>query len=88
MAAIHWANDTSGDFGDGSNWAGGVAPGTSDDAILDAPGSVPYFAQAAPVSGQTTVSSIQLAADAFSTSTAQATPSRRPTVREAAPTTA
>ena len=38
MTAIHWLNPISGSFTNGADWSGGVAPGRSDDAILDAAG--------------------------------------------------
>ena len=38
MAAIHWLNPLSGTFTNASDWAGGVVPGKSDDAILDPAG--------------------------------------------------
>jgi hypothetical protein len=38
MADIQWTNAVSGEFGDSSDWTGGVVPGASDEAILDTPG--------------------------------------------------
>ena len=39
MAQIHWANQVNGSFSDALDWSGGVAPGISDNAILDASGA-------------------------------------------------
>jgi len=36
MATISWLTGASGDWSQGSNWAGGVAPGTGDDAVISA----------------------------------------------------
>jgi hypothetical protein len=58
MAQIHWAGG-SGIFSDAANWVGGVVPGASDGAILDAP---PLFAVTSDVSE--TVRSIQTVAGA------------------------
>jgi hypothetical protein len=60
MAQIHWATATDGEFGQASDWAGGVVPGASDDAILDAAGS--RFVVGSAVSAS--VESLQLAANA------------------------
>jgi hypothetical protein len=58
MAQIHWAGG-SGLFSDAANWVGGVVPGASDGAILDAP---PNFTVTSNVSE--TVRSIQTLAGA------------------------
>jgi hypothetical protein len=42
MAEIHWLNSVDGDFLTASNWSGGVVPGRSDDAFIDAIGASPY----------------------------------------------
>jgi hypothetical protein len=42
MAEIHWLNPVDGDFVTASNWSGGVVPGRSDDAFIDATGASPY----------------------------------------------
>src|ERR1017187_4958244 len=60
MAEIHWANPISGSFTNASDWSGGMAPGASDDAIIDAAGGTPYTVT---VSSAGTVSSIQTAAN-------------------------
>src|SRR6516162_5886831 len=39
MPIIHWRTGTSGDWSQGSNWIGGVAPGAGDDAFVDASGT-------------------------------------------------
>ena len=39
MATIQWLTGVSGDWSQGSDWAGGVAPGAGDDAVIDASGS-------------------------------------------------
>src|SRR6516225_725498 len=39
MATIYWLTGASGDWSRGSNWVGGVVPGTGDDAVIDASGS-------------------------------------------------
>jgi len=61
MANIHWLKAVSGSFGNRANWAGGVAPGAHDDAILDAAGAQAYTAT---VSADKTVNAIETAADA------------------------
>jgi|GEM_PF-3449056 len=42
MADIHWLNAVSGDFNTGTNWSGGVVPGSMDNATLGALGGTPY----------------------------------------------
>jgi hypothetical protein len=39
MTTINWRTGTSGDCSQGSNWAGGVAPGAGDDAVIDVGGT-------------------------------------------------
>ncbi len=39
MSRIHWSTGVSGSFSDAGSWTGGVAPGTHDVAVLDAPGA-------------------------------------------------
>jgi hypothetical protein len=39
MATIHWRTGTSGDWSQGSDWVGGVAPSLGDDAVVDVSGS-------------------------------------------------
>jgi hypothetical protein len=39
MATITWLTGTSGDWSQGSDWAGGIAPGAGDDAVIDASGT-------------------------------------------------
>ncbi len=34
MATISWISTTGGDWSDGANWSGGVAPGAADDAVM------------------------------------------------------
>ena len=53
MAQIHWASAVDGYFGTASNWTGGVAPGPSNDAFLDASGKRNYVVT---VSGTTWIS--------------------------------
>ncbi|HXV00311.1 MAG TPA: hypothetical protein VG166_07425 [Caulobacteraceae bacterium] len=60
-AAVHWASAVSGNFTVGADWSGGVVPGMTDDAVLDAPGSMPYTVTA---STSQTVDAIVTAADA------------------------
>ncbi len=60
MTQIHWTNPISDVFSNGADWSGGVVPGASDDAILDASGGA--FTVTSSVSE--TVSSIQTAANA------------------------
>ncbi|MDQ2860267.1 MAG: hypothetical protein M3T55_05985 [Pseudomonadota bacterium] len=60
MTQIHWANPISGDFNVSADWNGGVVPGASDDAVLDAPG--PAFTVTANT--YETVHSLQTAANA------------------------
>ncbi len=62
MAEIHWQNAVSGDFNAGANWVGGVAPGPTDDAILDASG--PVYTVTDSASGQQTVGIVQTGANA------------------------
>lgn len=66
MAVIHWANDVNGDFFTGTNWTGGTAPGTSDDAVLDAAGVTPYTVTLKPSGGITagTISGLETDANA------------------------
>jgi hypothetical protein len=61
MTQIHWLNAISGSFTNAADWSGGVAPGASDDAILDAAGVTPYTVT---VSANETVNSLQTAANA------------------------
>jgi hypothetical protein len=61
MAQIHWASAVSADFSTLGDWTGGVVPGPSDDAILDATGG----AFTVTVSTNTAVNSIQTAAAAI-----------------------
>src|ERR1700683_3249878 len=61
MAEIQWASDVSGDFTDASDWNGGVVPGSSDDAILDAAGGKAYTVTS---TGNQTVRGVETAADA------------------------
>jgi len=42
MADIHWLNPVDGDFSTASDWSGGVTPGESDTAYIDAAGGTPY----------------------------------------------
>ncbi len=60
MSDIHWAAANNGRFSDARDWAGGVVPGASDDAILDAAGDKFIVAS----TGAQTVAAIQLAANA------------------------
>ncbi len=53
MSQIHWASAVDGYFGTASNWTGGVAPGPSNDAFLDASGKRNYVVT---VSGTTWIS--------------------------------
>ncbi len=62
MASVHWQSAVTGDFSNGTDWSTGVAPGPSDDAILDASGSSPYTVS---VSKNATVNSIQTASNAL-----------------------
>ena len=39
MAPIHWKSAVGGDWSEGSNWVGGVAPGAGDDAVIDPGGT-------------------------------------------------
>ena len=39
MSSIHWLDDVTGSFTNAADWRGGVVPGASDNAILDAAGS-------------------------------------------------
>ena len=39
MSGIHWLNDVNGAFTNVADWRGGIVPGASDNAILDAAGS-------------------------------------------------
>ena len=45
MAQIHWLNDISGSFTNAADWNGGMVPGPSDDAILDAAGDRALYSQ-------------------------------------------
>jgi hypothetical protein len=61
MAQIDWAGDVSGNFGTAADWKGGVVPGASDDAILNAAGATKYNVT---VTTTGVVNSIQTAATA------------------------
>ena len=61
MSAIHWSSQTSGAFSNHLDWTGGVVPGSSDDAILDAGGSTAYTVSS---TSNRTVHSIQTLATA------------------------
>jgi len=61
MAQIQWANAVNGDFATPAHWVGGIAPGPSDDALLEAQGSAPYTVTSY---GDVSVDSIQTAANA------------------------
>lgn len=43
---IHWANPVSGSFDTAADWAGGLIPGTTNDADIDASGSTSYIVTA------------------------------------------
>ena len=60
MSSIHWLNDVTGAFTNAADWRGGVVPGASDNAILDAAGSA--FTVTSDVSE--TVRSVRLSANA------------------------
>jgi hypothetical protein len=60
MTSIHWASAIDGRFKRAADWSDGVAPGASDDAVLDAAGS--RFEVLA--GGRETVGDVQLAANA------------------------
>jgi len=61
MSQIHWAKQISADFNTKADWVGGAVPAASDDAILDASGTLAYTVTA---STDQTVSSIQTASTA------------------------
>lgn len=61
MTNIHWLNPVSDSFTNPSDWSGGIVPGASDAAILDAAGISPYTVT---TSTSETVSSLQTAANA------------------------
>ena len=61
MTQIHWSKQINGAFTNAADWTGGAAPGTADDAILDAAGTTAYTVT---TSASETVSSIQTAATA------------------------
>ena len=61
MPAIHWLNPISGSFTNATDWSGGIVPGASDDAILDAAGVSLYTVTA---SGGGTIDSLQTAGNA------------------------
>ncbi|MGI9169556.1 MAG: hypothetical protein ACR2FH_05170, partial [Caulobacteraceae bacterium] len=61
MTQIHWLDPVSGNFDTAADWSGGLVPGATDDAILDAAGS--SFTVTAPT-GET-VNSIRTAANAI-----------------------
>ncbi|HZK98625.1 MAG TPA: hypothetical protein VFC47_01880, partial [Caulobacteraceae bacterium] len=58
---IAWTHQVSGAFATAADWTGGVAPGSANDAILDAPGSTAYIVIAG---ASETVSSVQTASTA------------------------
>jgi hypothetical protein len=60
MANIHWKSAVSANFGTKADWVGGVVPGASDNAILDASGA----AFTVTSNANETVSGIQTAANA------------------------
>jgi hypothetical protein len=60
MTAIHWTDAIDGSFTNPADWSGGVVPGSTDDAILDASGG----AFTVSVQSSATVESLQLAANA------------------------
>jgi hypothetical protein len=60
MSQIHWLNAINGRFTNPADWGGGVVPGASDDAILDAVGSAFTVTSGA----NETVDSLQLTANA------------------------
>jgi hypothetical protein len=66
MSSIHWLNDINGAFTNAADWRGGIVPGASDNAILDAAGSA--FTVTSGVSE--TVRSVRLSANATRSLTA------------------
>ena len=60
--ARHWLNPVNGLFQTPADWTGGLAPGSGNDAILDAPGATRYTVTA---STSQTVTGIQTAASAI-----------------------
>jgi hypothetical protein len=60
MSGVHWAGAIDGDFNTAADWSGGVVPGASDDAILDAAGGA-FRVRAA---SDESVASIQTATNA------------------------
>ncbi len=62
MALIHWSKTVSDVFANGADWSGGHAPGSNDQAILDAPGSTAYTVS---VTANATVAGVQTAANAL-----------------------
>jgi hypothetical protein len=59
MSKIYWLNPVKGKFTDAADWRGGVVPGASDDAILNAAGAD----YTVTVSGLSRVNSIQVASN-------------------------
>jgi hypothetical protein len=49
MSEIHWLNAVNGSFTNPADWSGGVVPGSTDDALLDAVGSTPYTVTASAI---------------------------------------
>jgi hypothetical protein len=60
MSEIHWLQAVNGSFTNAADWSGGVVPGASDDAILDAQGA-PYTVTASSIE---MLDSIQTSANA------------------------
>src|SRR5450432_3932527 len=58
---VHWTNPVSDNFANPADWTGGVAPGSADDAYLDASGKVAYTVTA---SASETVNGIDTSATA------------------------
>jgi hypothetical protein len=61
MTNIHWLNPVSANFNTAADWSTGSVPTSTDDAILDAPGTTPYTVTA---STSETIGEIQLASTA------------------------
>ncbi len=61
MTSFHWTKDANGTFENAASWSAHAVPGSSDDAILDAPGATPYTVTAL---ANDTVGSTQTAAGA------------------------
>src|ERR1700733_14619980 len=61
VAEIHWLKPHSGNFDTASDWSGGVVPGPSDDAFIDASGAKPYTVK---IEGLQYVNSLQVVSGA------------------------